>query len=105
MKAPLRRVSMAHEFYGPEVFVEPAQSFIDRAVSRWHVPHVIENVPFVFGRAIARTMGWLRKDPAVTSAMLGVLDHDDDVDQSVATKRLGIELTPLDRTLARLLRD
>jgi hypothetical protein len=50
-------------------------------------------------------MGWLRKDPAVTSAMLGVLDHDDDVDQSVATKCLGIELTPLDRTLARLLRD
>jgi hypothetical protein len=33
--------------------------------------------------------------------MLGVLDHDDAVDPSDATRRLGIELTPLDETLRR----
>ena len=43
------------------------------------------------------------KDPPVTRAMLGVLDHDDAVDAHVAARRLGVELTSLDETLRRCL--
>ncbi len=39
--------------------------------------------------------------PPLSRAMVGVLDHDDDVDTSEACARLGIELTPLDETLRR----
>jgi hypothetical protein len=34
--------------------------------------------------------------------MLGVLDHDDDIDPAPAAARLGIQLTPLDETLRRI---
>ena len=37
----------------------------------------------------------------MTTAMLGVLEHDDQVDPAPACARLGIELTPLDETLKR----
>ena len=33
--------------------------------------------------------------------MLGVLDHDDDIDPRPACARLGLALTPLDETLRR----
>jgi hypothetical protein len=33
--------------------------------------------------------------------MVGVLDHDDDVDSAGACERLGIRLTSLDQTLQR----
>ncbi|MDJ0788026.1 MAG: NAD(P)H-binding protein [Myxococcota bacterium] len=41
------------------------------------------------------------QNPPVTRAMLGVLEHDDDIDPGPACKALGIELTPLDDTLDR----
>ena len=40
-------------------------------------------------------------DPPLTRAMVGVLDHDDDVGTEETCERLGIRLTPLDRTLQR----
>lgn len=40
-------------------------------------------------------------DPPLSRAMLGVLDHDDDIDPTPACRVLGIALTPLDETLAR----
>ena len=41
--------------------------------------------------------------PPVTRAMLGVLDHDDQVDAIPACQALGIHLTPLDETLRKVL--
>jgi hypothetical protein len=41
---------------------------------------------------------WLA-NPPVTRAMLGVLEHDDRIDQAPAAEQLGLELTPLDDTL------
>ena len=55
--------------------------------------------PWIF--AAAAVLGAVSKNPPVTSAMLGVLDHDDAVDPSEAARRLGIQLTPLDETLRR----
>jgi hypothetical protein len=37
--------------------------------------------------------------------MLGVLEHDDHLDPGDACRRLGIELTSLDETLSRALRE
>ncbi len=42
-------------------------------------------------------------NPPITRAMLGVLDHDDQVDVSEACERLDIELTTLDETLRNIL--
>jgi NADH dehydrogenase len=39
-------------------------------------------------------------EPPLTSAMLGVLEHDDDIDPRPAAQRLGLTLTPLAETLA-----
>ena len=39
-------------------------------------------------------------EPPVTRAMLGVLEHDDDIDPRPAAQRLGLALTPLAETLA-----
>ena len=56
-------------------------------------------------RAAARAFAWLGEKlsaaPPVTPAMLGVLEHDDDVDPEPARRALGIELTPLDEALRR----
>ena len=39
-------------------------------------------------------------NPPITSAMLGVLDHDDDLDSLKAIERIGLQsLTPLERML------
>ena len=43
----------------------------------------------------------LLANPPLTRAMLGVLDHDDDIDPKPACDALGIQLTPLDETLLR----
>jgi hypothetical protein len=43
----------------------------------------------------------LLRNPPITPAMIGVLDHDDAVDPGAACARLGISLTPLDETLRR----
>jgi uncharacterized protein YbjT (DUF2867 family) len=39
-------------------------------------------------------------EPPLTRAMLGVLEHDDDIDPRPAAERLGFTLTPLAETLA-----
>ena len=56
-------------------------------------------------RAVAFAGAWLAErllaEAPVTRAMLGVLDHDDDIDPKPACDRLGIQLTPLADTLRR----
>ena len=53
------------------------------------------------GRVDAALLEKLTANPPVTRAMLGVLNHDDDVDPAEPCQRLGIELTPLDEVLRR----
>lgn len=40
--------------------------------------------------------------PPVTGDMIGLLDHDDDIDSIEVAEKLGIELTSLDVALARV---
>lgn len=58
-------------------------------------------VPLAASLALAAVLEGISRDPAITRAMLGVLDHDDDVDVSESCRRLGIALTPLHETLRR----
>jgi len=63
-------------------------------------PNVIP-VPLAIGRTAAFLFEKILADPPVSRAMLGVLDHDDDIDPTDTCRRLGLELTPLDATLRR----
>ena len=58
-------------------------------------------LPFALNLALAALLETLLRDPPLTRAMLGVLDHDDDIDPSEACARLRLELTPLDEMLRR----
>jgi hypothetical protein len=46
----------------------------------------------------------LSSNPPISRAMLGVLDHDDDIDPLSACRELEIELTALDKMLERTVR-
>ena len=60
------------------------------------------SVPVALGYALAWLLERVSANPPLTRSMLGVLDHDDDIDPAPGASALGIELTPLDDTLARI---
>lgn len=62
------------------------------------------SLPLAVGMTLAFLLEKISKNPPVTRAMLGVLDHDDDLDVTGACARLGIELTPLDEMLRSCLK-
>ncbi len=64
---------------------------------------MIFSLPLWMGMALAWLMEHTTGNPPVTRAMLGVLDHDDDVDPAPGTRRLGIALTTIDVMLTRCL--
>lgn len=61
------------------------------------------SIPLGAGLALAWLLETLLPDPPVTRAMLGVLDHDDNLDPAEGLDRLGIELTELSVALRRVL--
>ena len=60
------------------------------------------SLPVELGYGLAALLGALSRNPPLTADMLGVLDHDDDIDPEPAAKALGIRLTGLTETLARI---
>jgi NADH dehydrogenase len=60
------------------------------------------SLPLAVGLALAWVLERVSGNPPVTRAMLGVLDHDDDIDAAPAAAQLGIGLTPLDDMLRRV---
>jgi NADH dehydrogenase len=67
-------------------------------------PSVV-SLPLALGLAGAAVLERTMSDPPVTTAMLGVLDHDDAIDPLPGAERLGIRLTPLEDTLERIARE
>lgn len=63
-------------------------------------PRVV-SIPLALGMAAAFVLERISGNPPITRAMLGVLDHDDDIESSETAMRLGIALTSLDETLRR----
>ena len=60
------------------------------------------SLPLAFGYALAWSLERMSRNPPLTPAMLGVLDHDDDIDPKPAADALGLRLTDLPETLARV---
>jgi len=60
------------------------------------------SLPVVAGHALAALLERVSANPPVTRAMLDVLDHDDAIDPMPAAEALGIELTSLEETVARI---
>ena len=63
-------------------------------------PRVVP-VPLALEMGLAWLFEKLLRDPPLSRAMVGVLNHDDEIDVSDACKCLGIKLTALDETLRR----
>jgi len=88
------------ELAGPESL--PHRQLVARAAAAAGVagPRMLP-VPYALNHALAWLFEKLAKNPPLTRAMLGVLDHDDAIDPSEACEKLGIELTSLDEMLRR----
>jgi NADH dehydrogenase len=65
----------------------------------------VVSLPLGLGLAFVSMLERLLANPAVTRAMLEVLDHDDRIDPEPGRRLLGVELTELDVTLAKCLDD
>lgn len=74
-----------------------------RAGAQLDKRHHTLSVPLFFGYGLAALMQLLLPNPPFTTEMLGVLDHDDDIDPAAASTALGITLTPLDTMLTELI--
>ena len=60
------------------------------------------SLPLTFGYVLAWLLERMSRNPPVTPAMLGVLDHDDGIDPQPGAEALGIRLTGLAEMLARV---
>jgi NADH dehydrogenase len=85
---------------GPESL--PRRELVRRAAAIAGNAPTFSSVPLFVVRAFAAIAERVTSSPPLTTAMLGVLEHDDRVDAKAAADALGITLTPLDQTLARV---
>jgi len=85
------------ELAGPESMTR--RELIQRAAqSRGHNSHVL-SLPLPIGMGVAFLLERFMHNPPVTRAMLGVLDHDDDIDATQVCRQLNLSLTSTDQML------
>jgi NADH dehydrogenase len=90
---------VALDLAGPESLSR--RSLLERtAALHGNRPTVIP-IPLRLLLAAAFLLETFLRDPPLTRAMVGVLDHDDVVDSEKTCEQLGIRLTALDQTLRR----
>jgi uncharacterized protein YbjT (DUF2867 family) len=89
------------ELAGPECL--PRRELLARAAGVLGTRPSVLPLPYPLARLAAGALEALLPNPPLTRAMLEVLEHDDRVDPAAACRTLGLELTPLDRTLRRCL--
>jgi uncharacterized protein YbjT (DUF2867 family) len=87
----------ALDLAGPESL--PHRELLERVAALLGGRPRIFPLPLGGVRLLARGFERLLANPPLTPAMLGVLEHDDQVDPGPAADALGLELTPLDATL------
>ena len=75
------------------------ERLIIRVAKQLGVKVKVCSIPLFLGYAFARIFEILFSHPPITTAMLGVLDHDDDIDPLPSCNELGIKLTTLDSML------
>jgi NADH dehydrogenase len=89
---------LALDFAGPESLSR--RELLERCAALYGNHPLVLPIPALIMNAFARLLELLTANPPLTRAMLGVLDHDDDIDPGKACERLALSLTPLDQTLA-----
>jgi len=82
---------------GPERLT--GRALIERAADLYGGRPVFVPVPTALAAVAVRILERLLPDPPITSAMLGVLQQDDRIDEDAACQTLDLTLTPLDETL------
>jgi hypothetical protein len=60
------------------------------------------SLPMWLGMIVAGLLERVSDSPPMTRAMLGVLDHDDNIGADACAQKLGITLTSLDETLKKI---
>jgi len=80
------------------------EQLVEKAAKLLKVKVKVISLPLFLGYALARIFEVLSSNPPISRAMLGVLDHDDDIDPLSACRELEIELTALDKMLERTIR-
>jgi len=90
---------LALDLAGPESLSR--RELLARTARLWDNRPIVIPLPYALEHAMGLLAEKLLANPPLTRAMLGVLDHDDDIDPKPACDRLGIQLTPLDETLRR----
>ena len=60
------------------------------------------SLPIWLGMIVAGLLERVSDNPPMTGAMLGVLDHDDNIGVDACAQKLGITLTSLDETLKKI---
>jgi uncharacterized protein YbjT (DUF2867 family) len=93
-----QKLSGSFDLAGPEVLTR--EMLVQRAARLLGRATRVISLPIWIGGLIAKLLEVLMPNPPITSAMLGVLDHDDDLDALKAAEQIGLNsLTPIDKTL------
>jgi len=90
---------LALDLAGPETLTH--RELVTRVARALGTQPRFVSIPFGLVSGAAHLAERLMANPPITAAMLGVLEHDDCIDPEPACRRLGLELTPLEETLAR----
>ena len=96
LSAPVERTAL--DLAGPESLSH--RELVSRVAALLGRHPRIVPLPLAAASALAYCLERFAAEPPLTRAMLGVLEHDDRIDPLPAARRLGLALTPLDRTLA-----
>jgi NADH dehydrogenase len=83
---------------GPECLSH--RNLVLRAARHWQNEPRIHGFPRVIARAGVGVLEQLLPNPPITRAMFDILQHDDRVDPRGFCEKLGLQLRPLDTTLA-----
>jgi uncharacterized protein YbjT (DUF2867 family) len=83
---------------GPETLSH--RELVLRCARLWKNVPRIRSFPKPLAALAVRMLERIHPNPPITFAMFDILQHDDRTDPAVAHEILGIELTPLDKTLA-----
>ena len=93
-----RCVDLGLDLGGPEALTRAELSI--RAGRIFDKDVQVRSLPIGLGKMLAKLLELLQSNPAITPAMLEILDHDDEIDNNQALDALGIDkLTSVDEML------
>ena len=94
-----KKLAGSFDLAGPEVLTRRA--LVERAAEQLGRSTRVVSLPFWLGAVLAKILESIMANPPITLAMLGVLDHDDNIEALEASRSIGLDsLTPLSEMLS-----